>query len=1154
MTTGKMTQPHQTERNFSRQEADVLTIRWLNLTAGLLIVLTLAATAAILFNLRQRALTEATRELRTLSLVLADQIERDFQSIELVQQAVVDDLRRKDFTSSREFAERSSTRDTHLDLAARIAAPQPHFSALTIRDAAGQIVNSSLGWPVKQDVLDPNPADRFRSEPADRFIGSPSTGPASGSSGIYLARRIDTASETVLGMVLGTMPTDYFDKYFEKVSPGPGSSIALFLSDGTLVARHPRKEAAIGARYSPSELGNGALAADPIEFRQRSPIDGEDKIVAARKLSHYPVSIIMTTSERAALSEWYKMAAFAVAALAAVISAILVVAVICRRHVRGNLKRRSVQFAAALDNISHGLVMFDSRARLVVCNSRYAALFGLPSRLVTAGTPLTAILEFRKMNGTFDGDPAEYAARRLARNGSASDSHVAETRAGRSILTASKAMEGGGWVATHEDITDRVKREASFRLLFESNPVPMWVYDLDTLAFIAVNEAAVAKYGYTRDQFAGMTVTEIRPPEDRERFVHFVADIAHADGSLTWRHRTSDGSLLDVCIFSQALTYEGREARLVAVHDVTAQKRSAEQLARTKKFLDAVIENVPMPIMVKEVPANASTAEDCRVTLVNKAAEDMFGLGRSECIGRTVVELFPEVDMSHAVAKDQQALESEETVIVGDYATGTREGEVRIVTSRRVAIRDAEGHPEHLICLFEDVTDRRAAEQRIAYMALHDSLTGLANRSSFDRCFEATLHKAEANGSGVRLLCMDLDGFKKINDTYGHSAGDEVLKEVAARLQRCGEDAFIARFGGDEFAMIVAGDGARSGDTLTACLLDSFRTPMVIGKRELQVGITVGVAEYPAHGSDCETLLSNADLALYRAKSTQPGTVQTFNADIGRQVRERAALQEDLRKALDTDELTLHYQPQVNAAGETIGFEALSRWTCPQRGSVPPAIFIAVAEETDLIVRMGEHVLYEACRQAASWAKPLKIAVNVSPKQFRQGDLAATVHRILLQTGLAPHRLELEMTEGILIDDFSRAVSVLNRLKALGVEIALDDFGTGYSSLSYLHSFPFDLIKIDRAFISDLHTNRHSMAIVQAVIGLANTLGVPVLAEGVETEEQRRFLFAAGCRAVQGYLTGRPQPVPQFDGYAGPSRQLSTGTAGSAAAPRRAIS
>ena len=297
----------------------------------------------------------------------------------------------------------------------------------------------------------------------------------------------------------------------------------------------------------------------------------------------------------------------------------------------------------------------------------------------------------------------------------------------------------------------------------------------------------------------------------------------------------------------------------------------------------------------------------------------------------------------------------------------------------------------------------------------------------------------------------------------------------------------------------------------------------------MQVGLSIGGAVYPTDGADAKALIANADAALYQAKAEMRGSMRFFEAELGTRLRERRDLQNDLQAAVTRGDIFLHYQPQQKiASNETIGFEALARWQCPKRGMVSPGIFIPIAEESSLIIPLGEWILREACREAASWPQPLKIAVNISPIQFHHGDLPRLVHSILLETGLTPARLELEITEGVLIDDFSRALSILRKLKSLGVQIAMDDFGSGYSSLSYLHSFPFDKIKIDRSFIGDLEHNHHSMAIVRAIITLARSLDVPVLAEGVETEAQRLFLAQEGCDEVQGYLTGRPLLIKDY--------------------------
>lgn len=319
----------------------------------------------------------------------------------------------------------------------------------------------------------------------------------------------------------------------------------------------------------------------------------------------------------------------------------------------------------------------------------------------------------------------------------------------------------------------------------------------------------------------------------------------------------------------------------------------------------------------------------------------------------------------------------------------------------------------------------------------------------------------------------------------------------------------------------------QEADSLAKALVASLGLPFEIDGQEITAGLSVGIAIYPDDGA-AATIRASADAALFTAKADGRGKVRFFDRALGAALHERHVLQQDIGAALARGELSLHYQPQAAPNGEIVGFEALLRWTHPKRGSVSPGVFIPLAEESGAIIEMGEWVLREACREAQSWCEPLRIAVNLSPAQFRQDDLPALVHAILLETGLSGGRLELEITEGVLVDDVSRATSVLRRLKSLGVGIAIDDFGTGYSSLSYLQSFPFDRLKIDKSFVSRLQCNAQSDAIVRAVINLGHGLGLSVIAEGVETQAQLEFLSAEGCDELQGYFIGRPAPIGDF--------------------------
>jgi len=450
-------------------------------------------------------------------------------------------------------------------------------------------------------------------------------------------------------------------------------------------------------------------------------------------------------------------------------------------------------------------------------------------------------------------------------------------------------------------------------------------------------------------------------------------------------------------------------------------------------------------------------------------------------------------------------------------------------------IRDEEGGLQYLLTVIDDRTHRKRAEAQIAHLAHHDPLTGLPNRAAFKECLSATLENAARRGESFALLSLDLDRFKEVNDVFGHVSGDEVICEIARRLQKVVGGAFVARLGGDEFNIIaIDGEQPAAAEELADQILNAIGQEFDVGGHPLRCSVSIGVSIFPTDGKDDATLIANTDAALYRAKSEGRSTYRFFEAGMDKSLRERRALQHDLQTAIERGELILHYQPQARIAGEIIGFEALVRWKHPSRGTISPGAFIPLAEESGLIIPMGEWILREACREAASWPKPLKIGINLSPVQFRHGeDLPAMVHAVLLETGLAPSRLELEITEGVLIGDFQRAVTILRRLKALGVRIAMDDFGTGYSSLSYLQSFPFDKIKIDQAFISNLESNPQSATIVRAVIGLARGLNLPVLAEGVETEQQRTFLAREHCEEIQGFLIGRPLPIDEYSSLIG---------------------
>jgi len=502
----------------------------------------------------------------------------------------------------------------------------------------------------------------------------------------------------------------------------------------------------------------------------------------------------------------------------------------------------------------------------------------------------------------------------------------------------------------------------------------------------------------------------------------------------------------------------------------------------------------------------------------------------------TAADIFNPREAKLIIARDEAAIKKR-GLLTEEHPISTKDG-LRLFLTRRMTVLDDFGEPQYLIKTHEDVTDRRQTESRMAHMAYHDGLTDLPNRAAFLQALAQMIEACEGTDEEFAVLSCDLDGLKEINDVFGHAVGDKLLIEVSRRIQASARGGVVARLSGDEFGMIIDGKQPTAGMLLAEKLAEALASEFPIDDKTVRIGVTTGISVFPHNGTDAASLLANAGAALFRAKVKSRGSIGVYEPEMDQQIRDRRVLHQDLSLAIKNGELSLYYQPQAMAhqtvAGSTvIGFEALARWLHPVRGFVPPSDFIPLAEESGLIVEMGEWILREACREAASWPMPLQIAVNLSPAQFMHGDVVSLVHAILLETGLAPDRLELEITEGVLIEDFDRGLALLRRLKALGVRISMDDFGSGYSSLSYLQAFPFDKIKIDRAFVMNLGRNPQSAAIVRAVIGLGHGLEMSIVAEGVETQEQLAFLADFGCDAVQGYFLGKPAPIGQYAALVG---------------------
>lgn len=983
------------------------------ITCGIiLIVVVIAVTASLLLNLRDRNLAEKERALESLALVLAEQIDRSFQSIELIQMSEIERMKSLGIASAEDFKRQMSTYDTHQRLKDRVSA-LPYIDAIVLTDTDGRLINFSRSWPMPSvKVPDQDPHEAFNADPhLISFVGKPLRSPVTGSWLVPIARKFSGPNGEFLGVVTGVMQLRYFEQIFRTIVSGPNSSIALFRRDGTLLARYPHQEAAIGQSFPQSAFLMVLAKSDHGTDRKIGMVDGQERLISARSLAHYPVALVATATVADALVNW-KHGAVTMVVAALMIGLVIGVVVLVSIWVVGRkLREQNLQRDTALNNMSQGLVMFDSAGRLIVCNNRYRQMYDFPSDLVKPGCAVRDLLKYRFANGTFSSDPEEHirnlpamiAQGKMAR-------HVVETGDGRIVTVTNQWMANGGWVATHEDITEAKQQEE---------------------ALARANQELLEKQ-YAIDQAVIVAITDVK-------------------GIITYANDN----------FCRISGYT-REELLGKNHRLLNSGTHSEKFFRN---------------------------------------------------------MYRQIANGH--------------VWRGEVHNKAKDGSLYWVDTTITPQLGPDGKPVAYMAIRIDITARKLAEAKISYMAGHDALTGIGNRAVLHEKLEEALARLQRRQESFAVLLLDLDGFKHVNDTLGHAAGDDLLKELAGRLNSSLREAdILTRLGGDEFAIIQSGEinQREAAITLAVSLLEIVARPFNLDGQNVTIGTSIGIALAPEDAANPGDLLKKADLALYRVKSEGRNNFRFFDAEMSKGATERLQLLSDMRAALIRDEFELHYQPVIDAKTRLpCGVEALVRWHHPVEGLMSPDCFIPLAEESGLMEPLGEWILAKACTDAASWPDHIKVAVNLSAVQFRSGKLFDVILCALVESGLPPERLELEITESVLMQNAESYNVVLQQLKNTGISIVLDDFGTGYSSLSYMTAFPFDKIKIDKSFTQGLTSRADCAAIVASVLTLARGLDIAVTAEGVETKRQFELLRAAGVHQVQGYLFGRPGPVAELN-------------------------
>lgn len=838
------------------------------------------------------------------------------------------------------------------------------------------------------------------------------------------------------------------------------------------------------------------------------------------------------------------------------------------------LEAQALRYDTAIDNISQGVCFFDSDERLILCNRRYAEIYRLTPEQVRPGATLRQIVEHRAAAGTCSMAVADYLTLAESINSNAVPrTWVAELNDGRTIQVCHQPMPNDGWVATHEDVTELkatrsvANERISLQALIDWVPDYLWVKDVESRFFVA-NKALASDNGRAKtSDMIGLTDFDLHAPETARAFRAIEQNILRSGQAMIDAEESIvDASGAERWFLSTKVPLRNDRNEIFGLvgiaRDITERRRADVLRDGQSQILQMIAMSAPL----EEVLGHLVHLVESQLTGIFGSVllfdDDGVHLRHGAAPSLAHVKALDGIRIGPKAGACGTAVYRRETVIVADierdplcddYRELAAEHGYRSCWSTPIlshqgavlgtfalystTVREPTAVETRLIEAATRIAgiaiERKQSENRIQFLANHDALTGLPNRALLkDRLSQALLY-AQRYDRWVTVVFVDLDNFKIVNDSLGHNAGDELLKTVASRMVGCVRATdTVVRLGGDEFVVLLL-DQPKSVDIISETvqkLRAAIAKPVNVDGHDLRVTSSMGIANYPNDGMDVDVLLANADAAMYRAKEMGRDSFECYTPALNTKAHEKFVLQEELRNAVANSEFVLVYQPQVDLrSGRIFAVEALIRWQHSTLGMVPPIKFIPIAEETGLIVPIGDWVLHEACRQNKAWQDAglphVGVSVNVSARQFREKNLIERVVNALTDSSLEAKYLELELTESLIMQDVEQAVATMKELQDLGVHLSIDDFGTGYSSLSALKNFPVARLKIDKSFISDLPTNENDKAVAGAVISLGQKLNLRVIAEGVETDDQVAFLRENNCDEMQGYHFSKPIPA-----------------------------